>query len=267
MIIDAHCHAGIGDGFTGPWDTRAALPTYLERAKAAGIGHTVIFAPFSSDYRRANRRTAAMAARRPDRLTGFACVHPVRDAGRISSMLDEASAEGLRGVKVHRQDASVTREIASAVARLGLPVIFDVQGQPGSVDLLAAEYPGVDWIVPHLGSFSDDWWAQRAVIELIVRHPNAYTDTSGVRRFDLLEEAVDRAPTKVIFGSDGPELHPGIELTKIKALKLETETETAILGGTIRGLLDKQRRRHQPRKSERAPFLRPARRLEHSRGG
>jgi predicted TIM-barrel fold metal-dependent hydrolase len=236
-IVDAHCHAGLGDGLTGPWDTRAPLATYLARAKSAGIGHTVIFAPFSSGYRRANRLTARLVGARPDRLTGFACVHPSADAGHVRTLLDEAVQAGLRGVKVHRHDGAVSREIAGAVARLGLPVIFDVQGRPAIIELLAVEYPGVDWIVPHLGSFSDDWWAQRSVIELIVRHPNVYADTSGVRRFDLLAEAVGRAPNKVIFGSDGPELHPGVELAKIRALRLPPGTEAAVLGGTIRRLL------------------------------
>ena len=48
------------------------------------------------------------------------------------------------------------------------------------------------------------------LIDHLERHPNVFTDTSGVRRFDLLEQAVERAgPEKVIFGSDGPWLHPG----------------------------------------------------------
>jgi hypothetical protein len=31
MIIDAHCHAGKGDGLTGPWDTNAPLEFPDER--------------------------------------------------------------------------------------------------------------------------------------------------------------------------------------------------------------------------------------------
>ena len=31
-IIDSHCHAGKGDGLTGPWDTNASLDSYLRRA-------------------------------------------------------------------------------------------------------------------------------------------------------------------------------------------------------------------------------------------
>ena len=43
MIIDAHCHAGRGDGLTGPWDTAAPLGRYLARAALAGITQSVIF--------------------------------------------------------------------------------------------------------------------------------------------------------------------------------------------------------------------------------
>ncbi|MCU1349294.1 MAG: amidohydrolase, partial [Acidobacteria bacterium] len=42
MIIDGHCHAGRGDGLTGPWDTTAPLEEYLQRAAAAGIERTVV---------------------------------------------------------------------------------------------------------------------------------------------------------------------------------------------------------------------------------
>ena len=37
IIIDSHCHAGKGDGLTGPWDTDANLDRYLRRASSAGI--------------------------------------------------------------------------------------------------------------------------------------------------------------------------------------------------------------------------------------
>src|SRR5262249_27403142 len=65
MIIDCHCHAGKGDGLTGPWDTDAPLDAYLRRAAQAGIDHTVIFAAFHSDYRAANREVAKIVRADP----------------------------------------------------------------------------------------------------------------------------------------------------------------------------------------------------------
>lgn len=60
MIIDCHCHAGNGDGLTGPWDTAAPLEKHLHRAAKAGIDRTVLFAAFRSDYAVANREMASI---------------------------------------------------------------------------------------------------------------------------------------------------------------------------------------------------------------
>jgi len=54
----------------------------------------------------------------------------------------------------------------------------------------------------------------------------------GVRRFDSIVQAVKRSSArKLLFGSDGPWLHPGVELHKILALGLPKEKENLILGG------------------------------------
>lgn len=221
-VIDCHCHAGKGDGLTGPWDTSAPLGEYLRRAARAGIRRTVLFPAFRSDYRIANREVAQIVARNPRRFLGFAFLHPLRDAGRIGPMIREAvRCFGFRGIKVHRYDARITREICEVARAYALPVLYDVMGEVSIIELLAQEYPDVSFIIPHLSSFADEWRAQIAFIDHLARHPNIYTDTSGVRRFDLLVQAVRRAgPHKVLFGSDGPWLHPGVELAKVRALGL-----------------------------------------------
>jgi len=71
MIIDCHCHAGKGDGLTGPWDTNAPLAKYLRRAAGAGIDRTALLAAFHSDYMVANREVARIVGSRPDRFYGF----------------------------------------------------------------------------------------------------------------------------------------------------------------------------------------------------
>ncbi len=239
LIVDSHCHAGQGDGFTGPWDTSAPLAAYLRRAAAAGITRTVIFAPFHSDYGRANRQVAAIVRAAPQRFWGYAFVNPARDAGRIRALVGTAVREfGFRGIKVHRHDAPLSREVCEAAREYRLPILYDPQGEVGLVDLVAPEYPDVPFIIPHLGSFADDWTAQRRLIDILVRHRNVHTDTSGVRRFDLIVEALRRAGAhKVLFGTDGPWLHPGLELAKIRALGLPREQLRLILSGNLLRLL------------------------------
>jgi predicted TIM-barrel fold metal-dependent hydrolase len=100
---------------------------------------------------------------------------------------------GFVGIKLHRYDAPISREICEAARASSLPVIYDVMGAVSVCELLVKEYPDVNFIIPHLGSFADDWRAQVAMIDHLVRHRNIYTDTAGVRRFDILEQAVQRA--------------------------------------------------------------------------
>jgi predicted TIM-barrel fold metal-dependent hydrolase len=166
VIIDCHCHAGKGDGLSAPADTDAPLGRYLARARAAGIERTVIFATFADDYRAANRTIARMVAKQQDRLLGFAFVHPIADKGRVADMVTEAVGHlGLVGIKVHAHDGRITREICEAARRHRLTVLYNVMDDVAPVELLAQEYPGVNFIIPHLGSFADNWRAQFALID------------------------------------------------------------------------------------------------------
>jgi len=239
MIVDVHCHAGKGDGLTGPWDTDAPLGDYVRRADAAGITRTVVFAAFSSDYEQANAALAAIIGRAPRRFWGFCFVHARRDRGRIAQLVDTAVVRhGFVGIKVHRHDAPISREVCEAARRHRVPVLYDVAGEVAPLELLATEYPDVAFIVPHLGSFADDWRAQLGLIDMLVRHANIYADSAGVRRFDLLVQAVRRAGAgKLLFGSDGPWLHPGVELEKIYALKLAPADERRVLAGNFLRLI------------------------------
>ena len=249
MIVDCHCHAGPGDGLSGPWDSDARLDAYLREADAAGIERTVVFPVFHSDYLLANRAVAAIVRRRPERLVGFAFVHPVRDRGRVGDLVGEAvTRHGFRGIKVHRNDARISAEICEVARALGVPILYDVMGEVAQVELLARQYPEVPFIIPHLGSFVDDWRAQLALIDHLVRHPNVFADTSGVRRFDLLREAVRRAgPGKILFGSDGPWLNPALELYKVELLRLRPTDFARVAGGNALRLLSEQERRRRAR--------------------
>jgi uncharacterized protein len=235
MVVDCHCHAGKGDLLTDPWNTDAPLEKYLRRARRAGIDRTVVFAPFHSDYARANADLARIIARQPKRLIGFAFIHPIRDAGRIEAMVRRAVEEwGFRGIKVHGRDAQATREVCETALKYKIPLLVDVVGQASVVEMLAPEFRAVNFIIPHLGSFAGDWRAHQQVVDQLSRHPNVFTDTSGVQRFDYILQAVKRAgANKVLFGSDGPWLHPGVELYKIKMLGLPSDQEALILGGNI----------------------------------
>ena len=264
MIIDSHCHAGKGDGLTGPWDTAAPLDKYLVRAARAGITRTVLFAAFHSDYAVANREVARIVSSHPDRFFGFAFVNAVNDRGRVQRLVRQAVEEfGFVGIKLHRYDAPINRQICEVARAFSLPVLYDVMGAVSVCELLAEEYPDVNFIIPHLGSFADDWRAQIALIDHLVRHSNIYTDTAGVRRFDILVQAVQRAGArKILFGSDGPWLHPGVELAKVRALGLSKSDEALVLGGNFLRLIESAGRPGHAGYEHRLAYSAPVRRLE-----
>jgi hypothetical protein len=239
MIIDCHCHAGKGDALTAPWNSDAPLGPYLRRARAAGIQRTIVFPAFHTDYAQANAELARIVARHPGRLIGFAFVHASRDSGRIFEMVQRAVTRWkFRGIKIHGYESPPTREVCEAARAFRLPVLVDVGGRAQWVEMFASQYPDVNLIVPHLGSFGDDWKAQQQVVDQLVRYPNVYADTSGVRRFDYIVQAVKRAGSaKLLFGSDGPWLHPGLELHKIRLLGLPDAAQARILGGNVLRLI------------------------------
>jgi len=243
MIIDCHCHAGKGDRMTAPWNTDAPIVAYLRRARAAGIDKTVVLAPLHGNYPLANAQVARIVARYPDRLIGFAFVHTRRDAGRIFRMVKHAVTRWrFRGIKVHGYEAMPTREVCETARAFRLPILVDIVSRPEVVDMFAPEYPDVNFIIAHLGSFTDDWKAHQQVTYQLARYPNVYADTSGVRQFDYLVQAIKRAgPRKLLFGSDGPWLHPGLELQKVHLLGLAPDQEALVMGGNILRLLRKAR--------------------------
>ena len=232
VIIDSHCHGGAGFGLQDPWSGRPLFENYMQRATAAGINRTVVFANFHDDYAAANRTVAALVARNPQRFLGYTYVHAARDRGRIFSMVRTAvEAYGFVGIKVHRHDARISHEVCEAARAFALPVLYDVETELAVLDGLARDYPDVAFIVPHLSSFGENWRAQMAFLDRLEAYPNLHTDSSGVRYFDLLARVVARCgPHKLLFGTDGPWLHPGVELAKIRALQLNPFDERLVLG-------------------------------------
>lgn len=239
MVIDAHCHAGSGDGMTGPWDTRADLTDYLRRCTAAGIARSVIFTALGPDYAAGNEEVARIVQAHRGRLMGFVFLDGRMPEAQVQQQLARhVLLHGFRGIKCHKHDAPISRAICRQAALWRLPVLYDVMGDVGSIELFAREYPGVNFIIPHLGSFADDWKAQLAIVDHLQRHPNVYTDTAGCRRFDAVVEAVRRGGAhKVLFGSDGPWLHPGLELEKIRLLGLPPTQAAQVCGGNLLRLI------------------------------
>jgi predicted TIM-barrel fold metal-dependent hydrolase len=238
LIIDCHCHAGIGQAMTAPWTTHARIEVTLQHMAEAGIDKTVIFPVNDADYEKPNQAIAELCGRYPGKLIGYAKHDPETEQGRIRRMLrHEVETLGLRGLKLHKLP---TREVLDAVAELSIPIIY----HPQAVSMfyaIAAAYPQVTLIMAHLGSYRSQnvAWHYEA-IAIARRFPNVYLESSAVVALRFLEMAVkELGPEKVLFGSDGPENDSRVELYKIRLLKLVPADEAKVLGGNIQRLLPK----------------------------
>jgi hypothetical protein len=237
-VIDAHCHAGRGEGMSAPWTTKADIQVTLRHMAEAGIDRTVIFPINNPSFEKPNQEIAEICGRYPQKFIGFAKHDPQAEAGKIREMLKrEVEQLGLKGLKLHRLP---TREVLDAVAELKIPILYHPE-KVSNFHLIAQEYPQISFIMAHLGNFaSRDWTEHVAAIEAARRYPNVYLETSSVVFFQFLEMAAkELGAAKLIFGSDGPEVDSRVELYKIKLLKLPPADEARVLGGNILRLLPK----------------------------
>ena len=237
MIIDAHVHAGRSDALAHSYDTFEDIETSLRRMDQAGIDQAVVLPIGQSGFEQHNRETAEIVRSHPDRLHGFAKLNQQQDAGRVEPLLAEAFDRlGLVGLKLHGHP---NREIMEVMARRRKPLLVDVKGAVYGLRYVAESYPQVPIIIAHMGRFCCIDTALRIMtMWLARRYPNVYFDTSTVMDHEALEMAVAEGLShKMIFGSDGPGCHCGVELARIQCLELTDEQRRQVLAGNIAALI------------------------------
>ena len=145
VVIDAHCHAGTGDGLSGPWDTAAPL----RGVPAAGRARPA--SPTRCCSRRSRRTTRGRTGRSPGSSgrrragsSGSRSSTRSADRGRVAAMVGTAvDAVGLprdQGALARRPDHPGDRRGRPAPA--GLPVLYDPRGDTATVETVARAYPG-----------------------------------------------------------------------------------------------------------------------------
>ena len=237
MIIDAHMHAGFGDDLAHSWDTFEDIEISLRRMDQSGIDKAIVLPIGIRNFEIHNRETAEIVARYSDRLYGFAKVNQQDDAGNVEKLLKEAFDKlGLCGLKLHGHP---NREIMEALNKYKKPLLDDVYGEVYPLRYVAENYPNVPIIVAHMGQFlTTNPKPKLETLWLAKRYENVYFDTSGVGVHEWLERAVEEGLThKMIFGSDGPVLHCGVELARVKYLPLSPEQQERVLWKNIAELL------------------------------
>jgi predicted TIM-barrel fold metal-dependent hydrolase len=243
LVIDSQAVIGAGKTWDVPprW-VDYKLETLLGRSAEAGIDRSCVMPlrdPFSDS---ANQQVAEFCAKAPDRLIGFAAHNPQLEAGQLRpKLIEEIRSMGLKGV---RSDGHPTRELLDVVAELKVPVVYypdpnEYRGPGRAYYMIAAAYPSVNFILPHLGVYrSWQWWGHYEAIDLVKRFTNVYVGTSSVVSRKYLEMAAREIPAeRILFGSFAPVLDPRVEIHSVKLLKLPEASKALILGGNMERLL------------------------------
>jgi predicted TIM-barrel fold metal-dependent hydrolase len=246
VILDAHCH--LDDVPALGWRIPAEL--LIARMDEAGVDRAVVMAIVDAPHLNPDALDvlAAEVRRFPDRLVGFARLHPWYEE-RALGLLDHAiRALGMRGLKLHPTstlahpaDAWSVRLIRRA-AEYGAPTLFhcgdDPLTAPLAVAAAAAACPEATILAGHMGGY----FHGEAMLEVAERQPNLVLETSAMPYPDLIRRAVERLGAgRVVFGSDGPLAHPKLELQKVRLAGLGADDEAAVLGGTLEALLGRVR--------------------------
>lgn len=197
------------------------LKTGMERA---GITHSVVLPvePYGSTAE------VLSLAEKDKRFIPFASVDP-RDPRRVEKLRDFVKS-GCRGLKLHpiiqdfHPSSPECMEIIEEFSQYRLPVLFhsgrtpyylpesesESYAEPNNYVKLFAAFPGVKFIMGHMGMFE-----ARATIEIAQVFENVYLDTS-FQPMRILRRAVEKVGgDRIVFGSDWPFAGQRYELANI----------------------------------------------------
>lgn len=241
-IWDAHTH--LGDDEDGMSLRPDRLLRLFDRADVAGGCVFALHDPARvPGYRVPNDRVLDWAAENPDRLVPFCRVDPDDDP---LTEIDRCHQRGARGIKLHprAQEFDFTHGTLAAIFSRAhdenLPILIHAgRGMAPIADRLcdlALEYPA-PLILAHAGIADQGIFCAR-----LQDHPRVVFDTSVFAPIDL-GELMARVPAeRIVFASDPPYGRPHLALYALlrmaRASGATDDQLTAMLGGTVRALLD-----------------------------
>ncbi len=217
------------------------------RDAAAGIGRSVVFSTATAprQVESINSFIAASCRERPS-FIGVGTMHV--DYPDFESEVKRIKALGLVGIKLHPD----IQGFALDDPRL-LPLYELMRGEnlfliahtgdfrfdwsePWRMAHLARLFPEMRFIAAHFGGWSQ-WAEARECLAL----PNVYVDTSSTIGFSGPETALRGLetfdPTHVFFGSDYPMWEPGIELQRLRELRLSDRMMEMVLADNFEAFL------------------------------
>ena len=227
MIFDSHMHVGSYEAMFGVRLDRDGIDAVM---REHGITGGVVFCPD-------NAYVLEVVESIPG-LYGLVWSNP-----RLPRYLEEAREfldhPMFLGMKLHPlidgyhpNDAGVHPLIELLLER-DLPVLVHsghpIFTLPWSIEELVVNFPDAKVILGHMGHGNVVYI--NAAIDVALRNPNVYLETSGMPMHTKIKEAIERVgETRVLFGSDVPFHHATVEIDKVRLSGLSPELVDRVLG-------------------------------------
>jgi predicted TIM-barrel fold metal-dependent hydrolase len=239
-VWDACAQMGSGDRKGDVLEYGITAERIIENMDAAGVSRSVIFPVTWNTYgEKANREIAEAVKKYPHRFIGLARSNPTEKEGM--KLLEKALGEsGIRGIRLRPfQDKfslshpAIAKVFALAAERK-VPIAVDGEKNRESLVSLVEKHTASPVVLMHLGDF-DNWvWKNgKAYMEMLEKVPHFYMASCFEIIHFFLEEAIRKAPAKVVFGSDSPSLPPSMELKKIAVMGLSENDYANVVGRNL----------------------------------
>jgi len=227
VIFDSHMHVGDFGSMFGVSLDRDGIETLM---REHGITNGVVFYPDNAYVREVVESIPGLYA--------LVWGNP-RVPGYVDEVENYLAHPKFLGLKLHPlidgylpNDPSVHPMIELIVER-GLPVLIHcghpIFTLPWSIEELAVSFPAAKIVIGHMGHGNVVYI--NGSIEVALRNPNVYLETSGMPMHTKIREAYERVgETRVLFGTDVPFHHPVVEFAKVEVSGLPSDAVERVLG-------------------------------------
>jgi hypothetical protein len=226
MIFDSHMHVGSFESIFGVSLDRDGIDRLMREHE---ISNGVVFYPDNAYVRDVVESIPGLYA--------LAWGNP-RVPGNLEEVAGLLDHPKFLGLKLHPlidgylpNDPSV-HPLIELILERDQPVLLHcghpIFTLPWSIEELAVSFPEAKIVIGHMGHGNVVYI--NGSIDVALRNPNVYLETSGMPMHTKIREAYERVgETRVLFGTDVPFHHPVVEIAKVRVSGLPPEAVDRVL--------------------------------------
>ena len=233
MIFDSHMHVGSFESMFGVSLDRDGLAALMQEHD---IGSGVVFHPDNAYVREVVESSPG--------LYGLVWANP-RLPGYLAEAEEYLDHPKFLGMKLHplldgyHPNDPAVHPLIELLLERRLPVLIHcghpIFTLPWSIEELVVSFPQAKVILGHMGHGNVVYI--NGAIDVALRNPNVYLETSGMPMHTKIKEAAERVgETRVLFGSDVPFHHPEVEIAKVRLSGLSPDLVERVLSRNARAL-------------------------------